>query len=362
MLNYYNDLTVFLSTVFTALEFEIDYNGKPSSGTIELATKYAPESWCFGTKLMLGQALEGVRDGDDIIALPGAWGGANKNCFLGYLTRGVLQKKLEKISKKKVNIWFFNVNPAEIIFSGYTSVYNNLYQLKKYSKIKFFRSRLLNSIVLGTKKMRLAAKLREKVLSSYEVIDKKRLFYVYDKFLSEMIFEADDLKKSKDIFNKAIKEIDSLKKKKIRKKIKIGIVGDFAYTLFSLQPFFDIEKFLLSEGILINQPLSFNNYYSFLSPLYSKKNRAESTKIFSQNVAGSDAITVLSSVYLKNKVDGLIHLRTFGCMPEEIANEVLLSNKKNFPPILSLSYDAHTTEENLRVRIEAFIDMIRSKK
>lgn len=362
MLNYYNDLTVFLSTVFTGLGFEIDYNGKPTKRTIELATKHAPESWCFDTKLLLGQALEGIKDKDDIIVLPGAWGGSDKNCFLGYLTNGVLKKKLEKITKKKVNLWYFNINPVEIIFSGYTAVYKNLYELKKYSNTRFFRKKLMSSIILGTKKMKLAARLKEKILSSPEIIDKKRLFEIYDEFLESMIYEENGLKKSQKIFDNSIKKINNLEKKKLEKKIKIGIVGDYAYTLLSLQPFFDIEKFLLSEGVYIIQPLSFNNYYSFVSPLYSKQNRRESKKIFPKNVSGSDAITILSSVYLKDKVNGIIHLRTFGCMPEEIANEVLLSNKKDFPPILSLSYDAHTTEENLRVRIEAFIDMIKSKK
>jgi len=73
-------------------------------------------------------------------------------------------------------------------------------------------------------------------------------------------------------------------------------------------------------------------------------------------------VTLLSALHLKDKVDGLIHMRTFGCLPEEVANEVLTTNKKDFPPILSLSFDAHTTEENLKVRMEAFIDMIKNKK
>ena len=51
---------------------------------------------------MLGQAIEGLNNKDDIIVMPGAWGGANRNCFVGYLTRGVMQKKLEKIFNKKI--------------------------------------------------------------------------------------------------------------------------------------------------------------------------------------------------------------------------------------------------------------------
>ena len=361
MLCYYNDLTVLLSTVFQELEFEIDYLGRPGRECLELGIKNSPESWCFDAKIMLGQALEGLKRKNDIIAIPGAWGGGERNCFVGYLTRGVMQKKIEKITGKKINIWFFNLNPAEIMMSGYTAAYKNVNELKKYSKIKFFRSRLMKAMVLGIKKMNLAASLKEKILTSPEITEKQKLFKIYDKFIEEMIFNAITQEKSNKIYNKALDEIKSLKKIKLKKRVKIGLVGDYAHTLFSLQPFFDVERFILEQNIVVDQPLSFANYYNFLSPIYTKKNRNELTKIFPQNVSGSDAVTLLSALYLKDRVDGIIHIRTFGCMPEEIANEVLTSNKEKFPPILSLSYDAHTTEENLKVRIEAFIDMMMNK-
>ena len=57
MLPYYNDLTVLLSTVFRSLDFDIDYMGRPTKKTIELATNNSPEIWCFDTKLWLCQLL-----------------------------------------------------------------------------------------------------------------------------------------------------------------------------------------------------------------------------------------------------------------------------------------------------------------
>jgi len=210
--------------------------------------------------------------------------------------------------------------------------------------------------------MALAAKLKEIVLNSPEIVETERLFRIYDDFIKDMVYKADNHEKAKRFFDDSIRQISGLKKERIKKKITVGIIGDYAHTLFGIFPFFDIEKFLLSEKVRVIQPLSFLNYFSFLSPIYSKKNREELRKLLPQSVTGSDAITILSAIYLKNKVDGLIHIRTFSCTPEEVANEVLISNKKKFPPVLSLSYDAHTTEENMRVRIEAFIDTIRSKK
>ncbi|MDH7499267.1 MAG: hypothetical protein QHH30_02650, partial [candidate division NC10 bacterium] len=175
MLPHYNDLTVLLSTVYKELTLEIDYIGRPKRRTIRLAVKFSPDSWCFDTKLILGQAIEGITRGDDIITLPGAWGGNHKNCFLGYLTKEILRSKLERITKKKVKIWFFNVNAAEVMLSGYTAAYRNLSELKPYAGAKFFRSKLLKAMILGTQKMRLAAELKRKVLDCPDVIDKQRL-------------------------------------------------------------------------------------------------------------------------------------------------------------------------------------------
>jgi predicted nucleotide-binding protein (sugar kinase/HSP70/actin superfamily) len=215
MLPYYNDLTVLLATVFNELGFVIDYTGRPGKETIDITTKYSPESWCYDAKLILGQAIDGIKRKDDIISIPGAWGGkGTNNCFLGYLTKEVLEKKLKKLTGKNANIWFFNVNPAEIMMSGYTKAYKNFSMLKKYSKINFFRSRLMKAILLGTKKMKMAADLKEIILSSPEVVDKKKIFLIYDLFIEDMIFKADTLEKSNKIFHKALNEIKSLKREK----------------------------------------------------------------------------------------------------------------------------------------------------
>ncbi len=330
MLAYYNDLTVLLSTIYKGLGLEVDYIGRPKRKTIKLAVRFSPESWCFDTKLLLGQALEGVGRGDDVITMPGAWGGKNENCLLGYLTKGIMQRKLEEITGKKVRIWFFNVNPAEIILSGYTAAYKNLSQLRPCSRIPLFRSRLMKALILGAQKMKLATRLKDQLLESSTVIDKQELFSIFDRFVEKMILEADTLEEAKRIHALAVKAMEGLERGEYLPRMTVGIVGDYAHTLFSLHPFLDIEKFLLLEGISIRQPLSFFNYYNFRSDIYRKRNRKKAREILPQSVSGSDAITVFSAMSMKDSVDGIIHIRTFGCMPEEVANDVLTSG--DFPP------------------------------
>ena len=362
MLPYYNDLTVLLSTVFRSLDFDIDYMGRPTKKTIELATNNSPEIWCFDTKLWLGQLLEGHKRGNDLLVMPGAWGGKNENCILGYLTKGVMKKRLESIVSKKINLWVFNINCIELFYSGYSSIIKDIKTLKPYYDKKGFYRKAIGGLHLGVKKMKLAHQFKEQMFTFFDVEDKKALFKIYDDFTEQMIFNADTITDARKICKTLLGKMNALKRKKTKKKIKIGVVGDFCYTLFSAFPIFNLEHFLIQQEILISQPVSFYNFFNVLSPLYSSKNRKEVRKIFPQGVTGSDAMTLLSSNYLKDKVDGIIHVGTFSCTHEEIAMEVLLSHKEMFPPMLNLSYDSHTTEENMKVRVEAFIDMIKSRR
>lgn len=362
MLPYYNDLTVLLSSIFKSLDFDIVYVGRPTKKTIKIAVENSPENWCFDTKLLLGQLIECGKLRKGLLIAPGAWGGRNENCVLGYLTEGVMQKYLEKNLNRKVDLWFFNINCVEIFYSGYSSVIRNIKTLKKYYKKRGFYKKAFSGFYLGLKKMRAMNKLKEHLFSSYDVEDKQLLLNIYEQFVRDMIFKADTICEAEKIYEESRRKIGKLKRKKVKNKIKIGIVGDFSYTLFSFHPIFNIEEFLIKEDIYVFQPLMFYNFFNVLSPLYSKKNREETRKIFPKSVTGSDAITLLTTNYLKNKVDGIIHIGTFGCTPEQIARESLTENKKFFPPILNLSYDSHTTEENMKVRVEAFIDMIKHKK
>ena len=61
--------------------------------------------------------------------------------------------------------------------------------------------------------------------------------------------------------------------------------------------------------------------------------------------------------------DGIIHLKSFGCIPEISAMNILpiISNEYEIP-ILYLSFDAEDNEVGVDTRLEAFYDMIKRKK
>ncbi|MCL6615059.1 MAG: CoA protein activase, partial [Firmicutes bacterium] len=59
-----------------------------------------------------------------------------------------------------------------------------------------------------------------------------------------------------------------------------------------------------------------------------------------------------------NRLDGMIHLAPFTCMPEIVAGSVLPMVGQDLGlPILRLSLDEHTAEAGILTRVEAFLDL-----
>ena len=67
--------------------------------------------------------------------------------------------------------------------------------------------------------------------------------------------------------------------------------------------------------------------------------------------------------FSKEKFDGVIQLLPFGCMPEITVRPMLQEiSQKNNLPFLSISLDEQTAETGLQTRIEAFVDLLWSRR
>jgi predicted nucleotide-binding protein (sugar kinase/HSP70/actin superfamily) len=80
---------------------------------------------------------------------------------------------------------------------------------------------------------------------------------------------------------------------------------------------------------------------------------------------GGEAVkTVAEAVqFAKQKVDGIVHIYPFTCMPENIALAALEKISEDYNvPLLSLSFDEHTSRTGFLTRLEAFVDLIKRRK
>ena len=67
--------------------------------------------------------------------------------------------------------------------------------------------------------------------------------------------------------------------------------------------------------------------------------------------------------HCKQGIDGIIHIKSFGCVPEINAIPTLSKISEDYNvPIIYLSFDGENNISNIDTKMEAFIDMIKAKK
>jgi benzoyl-CoA reductase/2-hydroxyglutaryl-CoA dehydratase subunit BcrC/BadD/HgdB len=65
----------------------------------------------------------------------------------------------------------------------------------------------------------------------------------------------------------------------------------------------------------------------------------------------------------EGEVDGLIHVAPFNCTPEIVAQSALVAlQREKGVPVLNLSFDEQTARAGMLTRIEAFVDMVWTRK
>jgi predicted nucleotide-binding protein (sugar kinase/HSP70/actin superfamily) len=147
--------------------------------------------------------------------------------------------------------------------------------------------------------------------------------------------------------------------------IRIGLVGEL-YVL--MEPFsnFNIEKELGRRGVEVHR---FCDVSSILHDVFTfehhmKKFLKQAYPYLKYHIGAHGTESVgLTNKLRKEGIDGVIHVKPFGCMPEVNAMSALhrLGREHKFP-ILYFSFDSQTSETGIKTRIEAFYDMLIMKK
>lgn len=142
--------------------------------------------------------------------------------------------------------------------------------------------------------------------------------------------------------------------------IKIGVVGDL-FTL--MEPFsnFYLEKLLAQYGISVSRIMNL----CYLLVLRSDRRLLKDTSGYLGYTVGANGVdsVAYSKKFFDRGYDGIIHIKSFGCIPELNATPALKLISEDYRmPILHLSFDSHTSETGVQTRIEAFSDMVAMRK
>jgi predicted nucleotide-binding protein (sugar kinase/HSP70/actin superfamily) len=148
-------------------------------------------------------------------------------------------------------------------------------------------------------------------------------------------------------------------------EITVGLVGEI---FFMIEPFAnqELEKELGRLGVLVISRRSLYRHLKHLLKIDWESYRAPALAYnYLQDSPGGEAVkTVAEAVqFAKQKVDGIVHIYPFTCMPENIALAALEKISEDYNiPLLSLSFDEHTSRTGFLTRLEAFVDLIKRRK
>lgn len=313
--------------------------------TLALGEKNSPSNACIPFKYNLGNFIESLDNGCNIIIQAGG------GCRYRYYAE-VQEKILRDLGYDFEFIKLISKDRLHIleVYKIFKNLNNNL------SFIKFIHSFIVTFFYIV-------------YMDKIDIIIRRRIGFEVNKnsFKKQKEKMFQDFSKCKSLIsltNKYFIYKRKFKKIKINKPkncLKIGIIGEL-YT--SMEPFssYFLEETLASMNIEIKRYT--NMTYLLWNKAHIKKKMLRKTKKYCKYTLGADGLdNVYRTLELSKKYDGIIHTKPFGCTPEIGAIPIIkkVASDKNIP-ILFFSYDANNTEEGLTTRLEAFYDLIKYRK
>lgn len=311
--------------------------------TVELGSRYSPDFVCSPFKYNLGNYIEALESGANVLFQTGM------GCRYGYY--GELQKQILQDLGYHFQFVCLSREQAKPI-----AACNTIRQLGSTLSVP----KMLYSLLLASESVRAMDQfdyfMRENV--GFEAIPGS-LEAVRQQLLQQIahVDSFQDLQAAKRTCKQAVAHI---KIDKPKNPLRVGMIGDL-YTL--MEPFsnFYIEKQLAKEGISVSRVMGL---WFLLFDQHRERALKKSGSYLWHTVGANGVHSVSQSLsYAKKAYNGIIHMKSFGCIPELNATPALMNLSRDFNiPILDLSFDTHTSETGLQTRLEAFSDMIRLKE
>ncbi len=326
--------------------YEVKASPPITKKTIEIGSKYAPDSACVPFKYNLGNFIESLENGANIIIQAGG------GCRYGYYSE-VQEKILKDLG---YNFQFINLIDSDHL--KVMEVYKTFKKMnKKLNFVKFAYYALLTLLMI-------------RYMDKIDEIIRSRIGFALNmkNFTDNKKKMLQDFSKTKGFipltikyfkYKKLFKNIRILKPKDC---IKIGIIGEL-YT--AMEPFasYFLEMELAKNNIEIKR---FTNLtYLLFQKKKMKRKMLRGIKDYCTYTIGADGMdNVYRCKYLIDKgFDGIIHTKPFGCTPEVGAIPIIekICSDHNMP-VIFFSFDSQTSEVGIKTRLEAFYDMLMVKK
>ena len=314
--------------------------------TIELGSKYAPDTVCVPFKYNLGNFIETLDEGATILFQAGG------GCRYRYYAE-VQEKILKDLGYK---FHFFKLVSHDRV--RVLETFRLFKQLNPHLKFRTFIKEAFHALCF----IYYMDKIDEIIRKNIGFEKEKNSFKNLKK---EMLNEMDKTHSTFALwrmYKKYKKKFRKLKVEKPKNTLKIAVIGEL-YT--AMEPFstYFLEEALASMNIEIKR---FTNvsYLLWQKALVTKWLLFKSRKYCKYTLGADGLDNVYRVLYAKrHRFDGVIHTKPFGCTPEIGAIPIIQKAAQDASlPILFFSFDSQTSEEGIKTRLEAFYDLIKIRK
>ncbi len=347
-------LSIPLETLINGLGHEAVVPPPTNKRTFELGAKYSPESACLPFKVNLGNFIEALEEGAEGILTAGGIG----PCRFGYYAQ--IQKKI--LQDLGYDFELLLLDPPG---GGTKELYRAIKILLKNSNL----SRATWLLRLAWEKVRLLDE-GNKAFRYYlpRVSKKMEACQMYEEFM-ENIRQQEKNGRLSIYYQEFLESLQELSdQSKENTVLRVKIIGEI-YMVLEPRVNFHLETTLGKMGVEVIRPLSMSQWVEehllgAMFPALKQRTVLLSRPFLPAFVGGHGRETVAEMVDAGvNRLDGVIQVLPFTCMPEIVAQSIIPELSKVYDlPILILVIDEHSGEAGLMTRLEAFVDLIRRRK
>jgi predicted nucleotide-binding protein (sugar kinase/HSP70/actin superfamily) len=328
---------------------------RPNRVTLENGSRYAPEFVCLPFKITLGDCINALEKGADTLAMVcGMWA-----CRFGYYAR-VQHLILRDLGYEFDSLLVGREDPR-VIWEMFRPVVGRGAGAARKVAGALAMLRVKAGAVEELECLARKVRPRERAAGSTDAL--------MDSYLGKLD-EASSLCRVRELRKEMREALQSLPLREENGLIRVRIVGEL-YVLLEPSLNFDLVKRLGGYFGVEAQPV-LSTYRWLLSPLWldpllhlsSSRARRLTRSYLPYALGGEEHMTITGTLdAFKDGYDGVIHAYPLTCMPENICRTILphISSRMDLP-LLNLCFDEHTSTVGTITRLEAFLDMLRSRR
>jgi len=341
--------TVALAAMVTGMGAEPWWSTYTSDHAMALGIAAAPESVCLPFKAHLGHFIEADNAGVENALMVNSIGA----CRLNYY-RGMLEETLKDMGRK---IRIFGLG-----FDGF-----------KPPVFRYFDPPLiplLRTVFIGLEKIKAIDTIELKTAyTRAREVNTGETSLLMERCLREL--SEINTKKAVRRFHKEMhKRFETIQIDKSRAPLRIGLIGEVSL-LRDRQLNHNLEQILGHMGVEIKNFFLLGGEIgnNFGLSMGYKKNTAKylaavAKPYLESEVGGHARDSVAHTITCaQTGFDAMVHVCPTGCMPEVSIRPILRKISEDMDiPILPLSFDEHTCALGVATRVEAFLDILRSRR